>query len=401
MDKYKCLGEIGSGSYGVVFKALNNDSGETVAIKKLKYKCGSWNECLNLREVKFLRKLNHPNIIQLRELIHDQHHLFMVFEYMDSDLSQLILARRQGFPLLEQGIKHLCFQLFLGLSYMHDSGCFHRDLKPDNLLLNHNNDVIKIADLGLARDINSAPPYTQYTTTRWYRAPEVLLTSGIYGPQIDMWAMGAIMAELYNLRPLFPGKSSIDQLSRICKIVGRPSSDSWPPINFQFLPFDAAPLSEIIPSASEDALSLIGALLSWDPSKRPTALEALKHPFFSSYHHDTQLSMTIQPIAYENKIVDSRDSRGFVDEEAKKLREGSQIFVPQARRVNEYGVIGRRDKEPSLEFRLGYGKKEDAINIGEDAKTLLKGLEIYIPQPAVRKNDVGAIGRSCINVGGC
>ncbi|KAM7271929.1 hypothetical protein ACFE04_031143 [Oxalis oulophora] len=369
MNNYKLLGKIGSGSYGVVYKAIHNVSGDTVAIKKLKYHCGSLNQSLNLREVKFLRKFKHPNIIKLRELFQDKHQqLFMVFEYMDCNLSQ-VMARKGRFPLSEEAIKHWCFQLFFGLSYMHDSGCFHRDLKPDNLLLNDNDNVIKIADLGLARDINSAAPYTEYTTTRWYRAPEVLLLSGIYGPEIDMWAMGAIMAELYNLRPLFPGKIS----AVLCC----------------FTPCD----NTFCRSASSDALSLIGALLSWDPSNRPTALEALRHPFFSGYHHNTHLSMTIQPIIYENKIVDSRDNKGFVDEEAKKWLEGSQIFVPPARLTNECGVIGRSERELSLELRLGYEKKREAININEDANTLLEGSKIYIPQPGVRKNDVGVIGR--------
>ncbi|XP_052117568.1 cyclin-dependent kinase F-4-like [Arachis duranensis] len=148
-----------------------------------------------------LRKMNHPNIVKLKEVIRESDILYFIFEYMECNLYQLMKDREKIFS--EDEVMNWCFQVFQGLAYMHQRGYFHRDLKPKNLLVTK--DIIKIADFGLAREISSQPPYTEYVSTRWYRAPEVLLQSYLYSSKVDMWAMGAIMAELFSLRPLFPG----------------------------------------------------------------------------------------------------------------------------------------------------------------------------------------------------
>ncbi|XP_024995813.1 cyclin-dependent kinase F-4-like isoform X1 [Cynara cardunculus var. scolymus] len=289
MERYKIIKEVGTGSFGVVWRALNKQNGEVVAIKKMKRKYYSWEECINLREVKSLRKMNHPNIVKLKEVIRENDILYFVFEYMECSLYQLMKDRLKLF--LETEIRNWCFQVFQGLAYMHQRGYFHRDLKPENFLVSK--DVIKIADFGLAREIISQPPYTEYVSTRWYRAPEVLLQSPTYGSAVDMWAMGAIMAELFTLRPLFPGSSEADEIYKICSVIGTPTESSWAEglelastISYQF-PEQLAgvPLSALIPSASEDGVDLIASLCSWDPCKRPTALEALQHPFFQRCYY--------------------------------------------------------------------------------------------------------------------
>ncbi|EEF42474.1 cyclin-dependent kinase F-4 isoform X2 [Ricinus communis] len=285
MERYKLIKEVGDGTFGSVWRAINKQSGEVVAIKKMKKKYYTWEECVNLREVKSLRRMNHPNIVKLKEVIRENDILYFVFEYMDCNLYQLIKDRVKLFP--EAEVRNWCFQVFQGLAYMHQRGYFHRDLKPENLLVTKG--IIKIADFGLAREINSQPPYTEYVSTRWYRAPEVLLQSYLYSSKVDMWAMGAIMAELFTLRPLFPGTSEADEIYKICNIIGSPTKDSWADglnlaraINYQFPQFGGVQLSALIPSASEDAVNLIKSLCSWDPSKRPSAGEALQHPFFQS-----------------------------------------------------------------------------------------------------------------------
>ncbi|KAI3692313.1 hypothetical protein L6452_32127 [Arctium lappa] len=289
MERYKIIKEVGTGSFGVVWRGLNKQNGEVVAIKKMKRKYYSWEECINLREVKSLRKMNHPNIVKLKEVIRENDILYFVFEYMECSLYQLMKDRLKLF--LETEIRNWCFQVFQGLAYMHQRGYFHRDLKPENFLVSK--DVIKIADFGLAREITSQPPYTEYVSTRWYRAPEVLLQSPTYGSAVDMWAMGAIMAELFTLRPLFPGSSEADEIYKICSVIGSPTESSWAEglelasaINYQF-PEQLAGvhLSALIPSASKDGVDLIASLCSWDPCKRPTALEALQHPFFQSCYY--------------------------------------------------------------------------------------------------------------------
>uniref|UniRef100_A0A1J3C9I5 cyclin-dependent kinase n=1 Tax=Noccaea caerulescens TaxID=107243 RepID=A0A1J3C9I5_NOCCA len=285
MDRYKLIKEVGDGTFGSVWRAINKQTGEVVAIKKMKKKYYSWDECINLREVKSLRRMNHPNIVKLKEVIRENDILYFVFEYMECNLYQLMKDRQKLFA--EADIRNWCFQVFQGLSYMHQRGYFHRDLKPENLLVSK--DIIKIADFGLAREVNSSPPFTEYVSTRWYRAPEVLLQSYVYTSKVDMWAMGAIMAELLSLRPLFPGASEADEIYKICSVIGSPTEETWleglnlaNTINYQFPQLPAGPLSSLMPSASEDATNLIARLCSWDPCNRPTAAEALQHPFFQS-----------------------------------------------------------------------------------------------------------------------
>ncbi|KAL4199387.1 hypothetical protein AMTRI_Chr03g144700 [Amborella trichopoda] len=283
MDRYKIIKEVGDGTFGSVWRAINRQTCEVVAVKKMKRKYYSWEECMNLREVKSLRKMNHPNIVKLKEVIRENDILYFIFEYMDCNLYQLMKDRCKLFA--EAEVRNWCFQVFQALAYMHQRGYFHRDLKPENLLVTK--DMIKIADFGLAREVCSQPPFTEYVSTRWYRAPEVLLQSSVYDSAVDMWAMGAIMAELFTLRPLFPGSSEPDEIYKICSVIGTPTQNTWAEglhlansINYQFPQFSSTHLSVLIPSASLDAINLISSLCSWDPSRRPTAAEALQHPFF-------------------------------------------------------------------------------------------------------------------------
>ncbi|KAJ9543853.1 hypothetical protein OSB04_023560 [Centaurea solstitialis] len=287
MEKYQRIEVIGRGSYGIVWKAINKQTGEVVAMKKLVHeRFHSMEECMNLREVKALRMMkDHPNVVNLKEIIKENNVLFLVFEYMeDGSLYDHMMRRKK--PFSENEIKNLCFQVFQGLAYMHDTvGYFHRDLKPANLLVSK--DVIKIADLGQAREINGRPPYTDYVTTRWYRAPEVFLYAPIHDSAVDMWAMGAIMVELFTLRPLFQGSSSGEVMQRICGVIGSPTETTWElglyladMINYRFPEYPGVDLSALLPSASPAAIHLITKLLSWNPVWRPTAEEVLEHPFF-------------------------------------------------------------------------------------------------------------------------
>eukprot|EP00249_Psilotum_nudum_P020200 c27601_g1_i1 orf=876-2255(+) len=283
MERYKVIKQLGDGTYGSVWKAINRRTNEIVAVKKMKRKFYSWDECMNLREVKSLRQLNHPNIVKLKEVIRENDQLYFVFEYMEYNLYQVMKDKDKFFP--EAKIRNWCYQVLQALTYMHSHGYFHRDLKPENLLVTK--DAIKIADFGLAREVHSRPPYTDYVSTRWYRAPEVLLQSSSYSASIDMWAIGAIMAELFTLRPLFPGASEADELYKICSVIGTPNHRTWPEglklassMNFCFPQFSSTHLSVFIPTASPEAIDLMSALCSWDPYRRPTAAQSLQHPFF-------------------------------------------------------------------------------------------------------------------------
>ncbi|XP_029897491.1 serine/threonine-protein kinase MAK isoform X4 [Aquila chrysaetos chrysaetos] len=219
MNRYTIMKQLGDGTYGSVLMGKSNESGELVAIKRMKRKFYSWDECMNLREVKSLKKLNHANVIKLKEVIRENDHLYFVFEYMKENLYQLMKDRNKLFP--ESVIRNMMYQILQGLAFIHKHGFFHRDMKPENLLC-IGPELVKIADFGLARELRSQPPYTDYVSTRWYRAPEVLLRSSIYSSPIDMWAVGSIMAELYTLRPLFPGTSEVDEIFKICQVLGTP-----------------------------------------------------------------------------------------------------------------------------------------------------------------------------------
>ncbi|XP_030627341.1 serine/threonine-protein kinase ICK-like [Chanos chanos] len=284
MNRYSTLRQLGDGTYGSVILSRCLESGELVAIKKMKKKFYSWEECMNLREVKSLRKLNHANVVKLKEVIRENDQLYFVFEYMKENLYQLMKERTRLFP--ESAVRNIMFQILQGLAFIHKHGFFHRDLKPENLLC-MGPELVKIADFGLAREIRSRPPYTDYVSTRWYRAPEVLLRSTTYSSPIDQWAVGCIMAELYTLRPLFPGSSEVDTIFKICQVLGTPKKNDWPEgyqlasaMSFRWPQCVPTNLRSLIPNASTEAIHLMRDLLQWDPKKRPAASQALRYSYF-------------------------------------------------------------------------------------------------------------------------
>ncbi|MEQ2299480.1 hypothetical protein AMECASPLE_015591 [Ameca splendens] len=284
MNRYTTIRQLGDGTYGSVLLGRSLESGELVAIKKMKRKFYSWEECMNLREVKSLKKLNHANVIKLKEVIRENDHLYFIFEYMKENLYQLMKDRTRLFP--ESAVRNIMFQILQGLAFIHKHGFFHRDMKPENLLC-MGPELVKIADFGLAREIRSRPPYTDYVSTRWYRAPEVLLRSTSYNSPIDQWAVGCIMAELYTLRPLFPGASEVDTIFKICQVLGTPKKTDWPEgyqlasaMNFRWPQCVPSNLKTLIPNASPDAIYLMTDLLQWDPKNRPASAQALRYSYF-------------------------------------------------------------------------------------------------------------------------
>merc|ERR1719408_718988 len=240
---------------------------------------------MKLREITSLRKLIHPNIVKLKEVIRENDELHLVFEFLDGNLYEFMKARTRSLP--ESKVRNIMFQTLQGLHHVHKHGYFHRDMKPENLLVN--GDTVKLADFGLAREIRARPPFTDYVSTRWYCAPEVLLRSSVYNSPLDLWACGAIMAELYTFRPLFPGSSESDQLFKICSVVGTPSQAAWPEghrlagrINFRFPQFVATDLETLIPQASKEAVEVMMGTLQWDPNNRMSAARCLQHPYFAN-----------------------------------------------------------------------------------------------------------------------
>ncbi|PKA64137.1 Cyclin-dependent kinase F-4 [Apostasia shenzhenica] len=383
---FKLIKEVGGGTFGNVWRAINKQSGEVVAIKRMKRKFYSWEECMNLREVKSLRKMNHPNIVKLKEVIRERDVLYFIFEYMECNLYQLMKVRGRSFT--EAEIRNWCFQVFHGLAYMHQRGFFHRDLKPENLLVTK--DIIKIADFGLARELCSLSPYTEYVSTRWYRAPEVLLQSSTYNASVDMWAMGAIMAELFTLRPLFPGSSEADEIHKICSVIGCPDDASWAEglklagaINCQFPLVSGAQLSEVIPSASENAVILIKArkvvssLCSWDPAKRPKASDVLQHPFFQGCFY---VPPSLHPVV--SKTPSSVGSRGSLERKTVRRYSIGALYNPSPA-GNLFLPKTNNSLKSGVQRKLAMDQ-QDSVKIEKSVKNLKESRS----QPPLRKNHV-------------
>jgi protein kinase len=282
MKRYEELEVLGNGAFGTVTKSRDRQSGEIVAIKKMKQRYASFDECLQLKEVKSLRKIKHQNVVRLLQVFREDESLHLAFELLGKSLLKSLSERGAH---SEDEVRSIMSQILTGLAYIHRQGFFHRDLKPDNLLWQ--DDILKIADFGLAREIRSRPPFTEYCGTRWYRAPEIILRSEFYNSPVDIWSAGAIMAELFMGRPLFQGTSETDQIYKIFGVFGPPTQKSWPDgmklanrMGIRFSPTPPTGLAALVPNASPAALSLMNDMMRFDPARRPSASQALRHEWF-------------------------------------------------------------------------------------------------------------------------
>eukprot|EP00347_Sterkiella_histriomuscorum_P008494 403344883 len=353
MDKYKITKNLGDGTYGSVAMATNSQNGEVVAIKKMKKKFYSWDECMSLREIKALRKLNHPNIVKMKEVIRVNNDLYLVFEYMQGNVYEMIKDNKAR-GLSDDQVKSVLFQTLQGLDYMHTHGVFHRDLKPENLLFY--NGHVKVADFGLSKDIRSIPPHTDYVSTRWYRAPEILLHSTTYNSPVDIFAMGCIASELFTGQPLFPGRSEQDQLYRLCAVLGKPPV-SWQDgyrmavhIGTNFPNFAACDISKIVNKASPVAIDLIQKMLIWDPVFRPTAKDCLNHPYFADLLAKSQLV---------EKQVDLQSVPNYIgpNHESQHLDSRNRSMIGNAVQAQMFGEKRDENGFKNDLYHQGYGSK--------------------------------------------
>jgi len=236
-----------------------------------------------IREIAILKELQHQNIVSLLDIINYQSKLYLVFEFLDQDLKKYMDSVASMDPKL---VKSYIYQLIDGLLFCHKRRILHRDLKPQNLLIDKKG-ALKLADFGLARAF-CVPlrPYTHEVITLWYRAPEILLGSAAYATPVDIWYAGCIFAEMLAKRPLFPGDSEIDQLFRIFRTLGTPTEDVWhgctslPDYKPNFPKWKKVELCKVIPTADPLALDLLQKMLVYEPYQRISAKEALTHPYF-------------------------------------------------------------------------------------------------------------------------
>ncbi|TPX34576.1 hypothetical protein SmJEL517_g02872 [Synchytrium microbalum] len=285
--RYVDLQPVGMGAFGLVVSAKNTVTGMQVAIKKILKPCSTAVLAKRTyRELKLLKYIRHDNIISLSDLyISQTEDIYFVTELLGTDLHRLLVSR----PLDKQFIQYFLYQMLRGLKYLHSAGVLHRDLKPSNILINENCDL-KICDFGLARVTESQ--MTGYVSTRYYRAPEIMLTWQKYDAQVDIWSVGCIFAEMLEGKPLFPGRDHVHQFSIITELLGTPPDDvieticSENTLKFvQSLPKrPKIPFTERFPTVEPDALDILEKMLVFDPKQRITAAQALSHPYLAMYH---------------------------------------------------------------------------------------------------------------------
>lgn len=275
---------LGEGTYGKVFKAIEKHSGRPVALKRTKLEMQHEGiSVITLREICFLKTLRHPNIVNLISVVLSDKHIDLVFELLCGDLQRYSEEYASGIP--ESIIKKFLSQLLIGIHFCHSNRVIHRDLKPQNLLIDQNLNL-KIADFGLARCFQIPfKPYTQCVQTLWYRAPEVLLGGVTYTTAIDVWSIGCIFAEMLTNFPLFTGASEKDVLYSIFGKLGTPNEESWPDVglieNFKDFPiWQGVNLKDLLPGVSLEGVELLSRMIVLDPKKRISAYEALNHVIF-------------------------------------------------------------------------------------------------------------------------
>ncbi|CAK9313991.1 unnamed protein product [Citrullus colocynthis] len=287
-DSFEKLDKIGQGTYSSVYKARDLETGKIVALKKVRFvNMDPESVRFMAREIYILRKLDHPNVMKLEGLVTSRMSgsLYLVFEYMEHDLAGLAAA--PGHKFTEAQIKCYVQQLLHGLEHCHSRGILHRDIKGSNLLVD-NNGVLKIGDFGLATFFqpDQKQPLTSRVVTLWYRAPELLLGATQYGPAIDLWSCGCIVAELFAGKPIMPGRTEVEQMHKIFKLCGSPSEEFWQrtklPHATSFKPQHRykSCLSETFKSFPSSALALVNKLLAIEPEHRGSATLALRSEFF-------------------------------------------------------------------------------------------------------------------------
>ncbi|KAI0207715.1 Cyclin-dependent kinase 2 [Lamellibrachia satsuma] len=286
MENFQKIEKIGEGTYGVVYKAKDKSTGRMVALKKIRLDTESEGvPSTAIREISLLKELDHPNVVRLLDVVHSEKKLYLVFEYLNQDLKKYVdnsPVAGLSLPL----VKSYLYQLLQGIAYCHSHRVLHRDLKPQNLLIDVAGNI-KLADFGLARAFGvPVRTYTHEVVTLWYRAPEILLGSRFYSTPVDIWSIGCIFAEMITKRALFPGDSEIDQLFRIFRTLGTPDDSSWPGVSqlpdykTTFPKWPSQDLAKVVPTLDEEGHDLLKKMITYEPNRRVSAKAALTHPYF-------------------------------------------------------------------------------------------------------------------------
>ncbi|GJN18857.1 hypothetical protein PR202_gb06064 [Eleusine coracana subsp. coracana] len=285
--QYEKQEKIGEGTYGVVYKGKNRQTNETIALKKIRLEQEDEGvPSTAIREISLLKEMQHRNIVRLHDVVHNEKSICLVFEYLDLDLKK----HMDSSPDFKNHriVKSFLYQILRGIAYCHSHRVLHRDLKPQNLLIDRRKNLVKLADFGLARAFGiPVRTFTHEVVTLWYRAPEILLGARHYSTPVDVWSVGCIFAEMVNQKPLFPGDSEIDELFKIfSRIMGTPTEESWPGVaslpdyKSTFPKWTPVDIASLVPTLEPAGIDLLSKMLCLDPSKRINARAALEHEYF-------------------------------------------------------------------------------------------------------------------------
>ncbi|XP_077495197.1 p38b MAP kinase isoform X11 [Amblyomma americanum] len=339
--RYTNLSPIGVGAYGQVCSALDKERKHKVAIKKLSRPFQSAIHAKRTyRELRLLKHMDHENVIGLLDVftpsttLEDFHDVYLVNHLMGSDLNNIIRTQR----LSDDHVQFLVYQILRGLKYIHSAGIIHRDLKPSNIAVNEDCEL-KILDFGLAR--HAEVEMTGYVATRWYRAPEIMLNWMHYNQTVDIWSVGCIMAELITGKTLFPGNDHIHLLNMIIRLLGTPSEEFLEKISslsarnyIRSLPvMRKKNFAEVFQGANEKAIDLLERMLELDADKRPTATEALAHPYLASLA-DPSDEPSAEPCdqSFEDRDLSVHEWKQMVHKEV-------VMFEPKLRQISA-GISG-------------------------------------------------------------
>ncbi|XP_055599244.1 MAPK/MAK/MRK overlapping kinase-like [Uranotaenia lowii] len=289
---YKILEKIGEGSFSEVYQIRQRRTGLHYAAKKLNKLYKTSAEALECSEIQVMKVLDyHPNVVSFVDILHDEINgtLTLIMELMDMSMYDYIKNRKRC--LSEKRVKRFLYQIVCGLNHLHRNGIFHRDIKPENILIKiprklKENELVQLADFGSICHTSVQPPYSSYISTRWYRSPECLLTSGYYGPKMDIWAVGCCFYEMLTLNPLFPGENELDQLHLIHEILGSPSPTmlakfrNLNQLNYDFPKRKATGLRSMVPLLSHYGVDVLNRTLTYAPETRISAAKLLQHLYF-------------------------------------------------------------------------------------------------------------------------